>query len=83
MSVEADVFNGQGFIGAGLNWNALFELEPGDYWNVFFIARGGSLTINGTTSRKDATGRLELLVNFTNNTASDTYFDTRLINLPA
>jgi len=86
MSVEINIYSNQGFIGAGLNWNVVFTVALGDYWGVCFLPgpsdQSGSLTINSTASQRNATGAAELFVNFTNNTANDITFGTRLINIP-
>jgi hypothetical protein len=81
---NVDIFRGQGFIGANLNWNVWFgPLGTGFYWDVCFVPNGTNqgLTINSKTLRKAPNGDLQFWVNYTNNSANDTYFSTYLIRV--
>jgi len=81
---NVDFFSGQGFIGANLNWNLVYDhLGSGEYWDVCFIPQSAneSLTINSKTFSRPADGSLSLFINVTNNSANDTFFDGYLVRI--
>ena len=79
---NVDFFSGQGFIGANLTWNEWFgPLGDGEYWDICFVpnAANESLTINSKTFRRESNGDFKIWVNYTNNSANDTYYSWYLI----
>jgi hypothetical protein len=79
-----DFFQGQGFIGANLTWNVVYgPLGSGTYWDVCLIPNSAneSLAINRKTFQRSADGSLRLFVNYTNNSANDTFFDDYLVRI--